>query len=85
MSRALAAPIAGIIEKPAWSESDRAEISRWWGESVDRGNLGVSWVRRDEWQDLQRKRDRLFSMQDTTSRIIRADLYMTGPPYPGPR
>jgi hypothetical protein len=85
VARALAAPIEDILAQPDWSESDRARIEKWWGDSLDDRNLRVLWVRRGEWRLLQRARDCLFRIQRDAGRIIRTDLYMTGPPYPGPR
>lgn len=41
-----------------------------------------------EWgpiDNLDEQRDRLFRWRERLERFIRADLYLTGPPYPGPR
>ncbi len=34
---------------------------------------------------LQRRRDALFAVRRVAAKIIRSDLYLTGPPFPGPR
>ena len=34
---------------------------------------------------LRWRRDRLFRIRAIAARIIRTDLYLTGPPYPGPK
>jgi hypothetical protein len=85
MSQALASPISGLLNSQVFSEQDRARIEQWWEDSVDDQNLQALWVRRGEWEPLQRRRDRLFTIQWIASHVIRTDLYMTGPPFPGPR
>lgn len=85
ISQALAAPIEELLRSPAWDEGDLARVEQWWGESVKDGNLQAIWVRRSEWRPLLRRRDRLFTIQEIARRVIRTDLYMTGPPFPNPR
>jgi hypothetical protein len=38
-----------------------------------------------DYDDIRKTRDLLFTIREITSRIIRTDLYITGPPYPGLR
>lgn len=82
---ALASPLGDTLARPQWTADDRAAIRRWWHRVVHDDILRVVWSRRHEWEAYHHCRDRLFAIQQIAGRIIRTDLYMTGPPYPGPR
>ncbi len=85
VSQALASPIQELLKSPSWDPQDQVVIRQWWGDSVRDRTLQVLWVRRSEWEAYQSRRDRLFSIQWIARHVIRTDLYMTGPPFPGPR
>jgi hypothetical protein len=74
-----------VLDQSEWSADDLVQIRQWWVDSVDNDILAVAWSRRHDWETLHQRRDRLFKIQQIASRIIQTDLYMTGPPYPGPR
>jgi hypothetical protein len=81
----LAAPftrrvVAGQAVWPDWEEADR-----WWSGHVDPDAMRVLPRAEEEFADLRWKRDALFRIRQIASTIIRADLYLTGPPFPGPR
>lgn len=85
VAKALAAPVQDVLGRSDWSIAERAQVQQWWEDSVGDEALAVAWVRRAQWEPLQCRRDRLFTIQQIASRIIQTDLYMTGPPYPSPR
>lgn len=73
--------VVGLERPPA----DWSAIREWWRGIVDDRVLDRVWVRRDDSAALRRTRDALFFVRSTAARVIRTDLYLTGPPFPGPR
>lgn len=65
--------------------SELLVIRRWWRAAVDDHLINRVWCRRDDFAALRGTRARLFDIRSTTAGIIQTDLYLTGPPYPGPR
>lgn len=45
----------------------------------------AAWGESDELPDLMRRRDGMAMIRRNAARVIRTDLYLTGPPFPGPR
>jgi hypothetical protein len=82
---ALAAPFTRptVAGQAAWS--DWQEANRWWSGHVDSVALRVLPGLEEESAQLRWERDALFRIRQIASTIIRADLYLTGPPFPGPR
>ena len=76
VARAQGAPMG--IEKPA-------DLRAWWHAHVTEDILLA--VNRDteHFAALRWSRDRLFRIRQIASYIIRSDLYLTGPPFLGPR
>ncbi|MHC4671097.1 MAG: glycosyltransferase family protein [Planctomycetota bacterium] len=85
VAAALAAPIGDILYVPEWSSSERARVRGWWRNCVDDRALDALWVHGDDLVWLGDARDKLFGIRKITAKIIESDLYLTGPPYPGPR
>jgi hypothetical protein len=85
IAAALASPVQATLQAAAWTAQDRRKLRSWWHTAVDDGVLRNLWVQRHDWEVCYHRRDRLFTVQGIASRIIQTDLYMTGPPYPGPR
>lgn len=85
IGQALASPVVELLDSGAFDGRDWAWVEQWWKDAVNDQTLEALWLRRGEWETLRRQRDRLFAIRDIASRICRTDLYMTGPPFPGPR
>ena len=85
VAEALAAPEQDLLKFADWTPGQEEQLRTWWKNRVDDGNLTVCYVQKAQWETQQRRRDRLFEIQQIAGRIIRTDLYLTGPPYPSPR
>lgn len=85
VAEALAAPViertpSGLVAWADWRQS-----ARWWGRHVDGTTLAfLSRCKRDD-ASMRWQRDALFRIRGIASHVIRTDLYLTGPPFPGPR
>jgi hypothetical protein len=85
VAQALAAP---VIEprgggQVAWADWGR--VREWWRWHVDDAAVKALARCREEFAGMVWQRDALFRIRHTASTIIRTDLYLTGPPFPGPR
>jgi len=62
-----------------------ADLLAWWQQHVDAKTYARFQRERNHFRHLRAVRDRLFGIRRIAGRIIRSDLYLTGPPYPSPR
>ncbi|MGQ9651015.1 MAG: hypothetical protein ACUVXJ_12975 [Phycisphaerae bacterium] len=85
VAKALAAPIQDAIAGEVPSHSDLSRIREWWHRAVDAEAMAQLWKERDRARWSMKERDKLFRIREVAGRIIRTDLYLTGPPYPGPQ
>jgi hypothetical protein len=85
VAAALAAPVLrGRPGSPTpWAPWD--EVAAWWSRHVDGPALRVLPSAHERYEALRWQRDALFRIRGIASKIIRSDLYLTGPPFPGPR
>lgn len=85
ISRALAAPVQGLLAGGIPAEPDLSRLREWWIRGVDGDMLNQLWLDANRRNRFVRERDMLFRIREVAARIIRTDLYLTGPPYPGPK
>jgi hypothetical protein len=57
----------------------------WWRHRVDPETYARFQRYRGYFEGLQTQRAALYNIRSTAGAIIRSDLYLSGPPYPGPR
>ena len=62
-----------------------ARLHRWWSAHVGEEQVRACWVERDRYADLVKMREEVPHARMWVSYVIRTDLYLTGPPFPGPR
>ena len=79
------APVRSLMTDDAPPPADAAAIREWWFRNVDDRTVTELWLRRDQSADLRDTRDALTFIRGIASAVIKTDLYLTGPPYPGPR
>jgi len=60
-------------------------VRDWWRLRVTDRIVDQVWVRRDVFADLRRRRGQLAKVRAVTAGVIHTDLYLSGPPFPGPR
>ncbi len=65
--------------------NDWRRVRDWWRRRVTDRIVDRVWVRRDVFAKLRRRRERLAEVRAVTAGVIRTDLYLSGPPFPGPR
>lgn len=85
VSRALAAPLQDVVAGEVPGPPDLSRVRKWWLSTVDDQTLARLTSERDSARRFLKERDMLFRIREVAGRIIRTDLYLTGPPYPGPR
>ena len=86
LAEALGAPVQQIFERESIGPSEWSALRRWWQWAVDDATLDELWVRRFDRDALRERRDEVPNARRYAARyFIRNDLYLTGPPYPGPR
>ncbi|MCG3179043.1 MAG: hypothetical protein BIFFINMI_01374 [Phycisphaerae bacterium] len=63
-----------------------ARLADWWTRttSPDPTMVRRLWTQRDCWADVREARDRYYSVMAIVRAIVQSDMYLTGPPYPGP-
>ena len=91
----IGAPFLEAQGAPLWFTEDGAEAvlddadwntkRAWWRQRVDPNTYARFQRYRDYFDGLQTQRAALYNIRSTAGAIIRSDLYLTGPPYPGPR
>ncbi|MCH7871358.1 MAG: hypothetical protein IID33_06625, partial [Planctomycetes bacterium] len=57
----------------------------WWHTHVRNRALRDIQRGRREFTDLRNRLQTLYTIIDSAARLIRSDLYLTGPPFPGPK
>lgn len=82
---ALAAPAQRILDRPELTGDDVRELDRWWRREVDRGTLSELEQHWHAFDWLIKQREEVPHARMWAARAIRTDLYLTGPPFPGPR
>ncbi|MDM8009134.1 MAG: hypothetical protein QUV05_23585 [Phycisphaerae bacterium] len=85
ISRSLAAPVQDDLAGDLPSEPVRTRVREWWIRSVDDRTMAQLWLDQGRRRRSERERDALFRIREVAARVIRTDLYLTGPPYPGPK
>lgn len=84
VARATGATVQDMLAE-AVPPTDGHRIEDWWRSSVDDRVIQHAWVRRGDFTKLYAQRRALFHMRSNIAGIIQTDLYLTGPPFPGPR
>jgi len=86
VARATAAPVQDLVferRRPAPDEWRR--IHAWWRAYVDDRTLAEVWLPRQDFDRLIKMREEVPHARMWAGKVIRTDLYLTGPPFPGPR
>jgi len=69
-----------VDDVAAWSR-----FADWWRASVTDQTLAETWLLRDKFAHWYKQREEVPHARMWASKVIRTDLYLTGPPFPGPR
>jgi len=85
LARAQGSMVDDLLTGEAPSAADLPRITAWWANHVDDVILDELWLQRHDFETLRVERDAVFNIRRIAGTIIQSDLYMTGPPFPGPR
>jgi len=84
VAEALAAPVLEVTPSGRAAWSGWRQVSQWWSRHVDDAAVGFLSGVSEMYAARRWQRDALFRIRRVASKIIRADLYLTGPPFSGP-
>jgi hypothetical protein len=70
---------------PPISEEEWRAIEDWWRSEVDDDVLTAVWWRQPAFQAYVKAREEVPHARQWAALLVRTDLYLTGPPFPGPR
>ena len=89
ITRALAGDLASNLQPLLAQDELTAEewkrVSEWWRRDVDAALLELHWDRRQEFAQFIKEREEVPHSRMWAGKVVRSDLYLTGPPFPGPR
>jgi hypothetical protein len=84
LAQAIASPVQAQLDAPTLTVEQWDQVRRWWDRHVDDEALR-HWVRRHEFDHFIKEREEVPHARMWAAKAIRTDLYLTGPPFPGPR
>ncbi len=84
LAESLGAPLQDVLGQRVLSSADWSRVAAWWRRSVDDELLHVLWVQRDALLPLVKAREEVPNARRRLAEYLRADLYLTGPAFPGP-
>lgn len=82
---ATADPIQDRLARPELSIDDWHAVEAWWQRRVDDDLLHRVWLRRREFAHYKDQLEEINNGRRWVSLVLKTDLYLTGPPFPGPR
>ena len=85
LARTLGSPVVDLLSGEVPSPADLSTIAAWWAGHIDGDVMDELWLHRHDFENLRAERDAVFNVRSIAAKIIRTDLYLTGPPFPGPR
>jgi hypothetical protein len=85
LTAALGSPLQAALDGETLAAEDWERLRRWWESCVDDRCLSETWLRRNDFDDLAWLRSEIEWDRYVASFVFRTDLYLTGPPFPGPR
>lgn len=85
VARATGAQVQGDLSGDVPNAAALARIRAWWDSRVDSETLDAVWLHRRDFEAIREERDGILTVRGNAGKIIRTDLYLTGPPFPGPR
>lgn len=85
MATALGAKIAAAFDTQEPTAEVWRQVAEWWTGHVDDRALSELWLHRHDFDDLRWLRYEIEWDRIIAGQVIRTDLYLTGPPYDGPR
>lgn len=84
IARGLGGPLPESDSDDALIEA-RGEMRQWWRNHVTADTLNEFGYAALDIAPLREQRDRLYRIREIAGQIIQSDLYLSGPPFPGPR
>ncbi len=85
VAAAYGAPVQPCFARAEWSASDWRQLEGWWRSVVDDRRLAELYAGWRATAGLVKQREELPHARQWAGRLIRSDLYLTGPPFPTSR
>lgn len=85
IARAYGAPVMGLLERDTLTAADWERVRAWWRSSVSDASLEELWIARNDYDRYIEMREEVPHARMWIGMLIHTDLYLTGPPFPGPR
>lgn len=83
---AVGSPVQTLFEKQNPAPTDIDRLRRWWRRSaINHRTIDAVFAHREQFLEWIDRRDELARGRALMGSWIRSDLYLTGPPFPGPR
>lgn len=84
VATALAAETQDVLAQPELSASDWGRVRAWWRQAVTSDVLTEIWVNHPKFSRYVEEREEAPHARMWAAKVIRSDLYLTGPPFAGP-
>lgn len=90
-AREAAMPVVSFVAEAtggpefASSAADFTAARDWWRARVDDAVLADTWLMRERFAHWYKQREEVPNARMWIGKVLRADLYLTGAPFPGPR
>jgi len=81
---ALGDPVQLLLKNSGHAHADWHRVLNWWQSRVDDDLLQRTWVRRCALSHYDDALAEINNARGWVSYVVRTDLYLTGPPFPGP-
>jgi hypothetical protein len=85
MARALGSPQQSCFDKRSISRDEWNQLRDWWVAHVHDRDIRQTWQHRQDFDDLIWLRSEIDWDRHVSTVLFHSDLYLTGPPFPGPR
>lgn len=85
LAESLGSPMQDVLAAKVLSASDWRRVADWWRSTIDDRTLELLWTRRDEFLPYLKAREEVHNQRRRLAEYIRSDMYLTGPPFAGPR
>lgn len=85
VSTALGAPTQDMLAQETLTAEQWRIVRDWWNASVSSSEVDQAWVSWPQFAHFVKEREEAPHARMWAAKAIHTDLYLTGPPFPGPR
>jgi hypothetical protein len=85
LAESLGSPMQDVLAAKQLSPDDWRRVDDWWRHAIDDQTFDALWTRRDDFLPYLKAREEVHNQRRRLAEYIRSDMYLTGPPFPGPK